>query len=204
MRDELKKLNVTTSIIPGGCTSYVQVLDVSINKIIKQYIEEAKDLHIDNHIEEWKAGKYTVGDRRVLMTHWVGQAWEKLHIEHKDTIIKTFRQVGLSLNPDGSEDSELKIRDLPGITVGDYSTASVSNPIIIPNDDTSNTIEIEENLDDDLDTRFDDDSDAQFDDDSDAQFDNDSDSDFDDDIDSDADDGDCYMEWCVEVDRLYD
>jgi hypothetical protein len=100
----------------------------------------------------------------------------------------------LSLNPDGSEDSELKIRDLPGITVGDYSTASVSNPIIIPNDDTSNTIEIEENLDDDLDTRFDDDSDAQFDDDSDARFDDDSDSDFDDDIDSDADDGDCYME----------
>jgi len=41
--DELKKLNVTISIIPGGCTGYVQVLDVTVNKIIKQYIKEYKD-----------------------------------------------------------------------------------------------------------------------------------------------------------------
>jgi hypothetical protein len=51
LRMELAKLNVATSIIPGGCTSYVQVLDVSINKIIKQYIEEYEDIHINTHIE---------------------------------------------------------------------------------------------------------------------------------------------------------
>src|SRR4051812_13121143 len=34
---ELEKLNVTISIIPGSCTGYVQVLDVTVNKIIKQY-----------------------------------------------------------------------------------------------------------------------------------------------------------------------
>jgi hypothetical protein len=35
-------------------------------------------------------------------------------------IIKTFRQVGLSLNPDGSEDLEIKIKDLEGIEVGKW------------------------------------------------------------------------------------
>ena len=53
------------------------------------------------------------------MTQWVGNAWEELHRVHRDLIIKTFRQTGLSLNPDGSEDLELKIRDLPGIKVRD-------------------------------------------------------------------------------------
>ena len=41
--DEFTKLNVTTSIIPAGCTGYVQVLDVTVNKIIKQYIEDFED-----------------------------------------------------------------------------------------------------------------------------------------------------------------
>jgi hypothetical protein len=31
-----------------------------------------------------------------------------------------FRNVGLSLNPDGSEDAELKIKDLPDVTIRDY------------------------------------------------------------------------------------
>jgi hypothetical protein len=32
-----------------------------------------------------------------------------LYKEHKDTIVQSFRNVGLVLNPDGSKDAELKI-----------------------------------------------------------------------------------------------
>jgi hypothetical protein len=63
---------------------------------------------------------FSVGDRRVLLTYWVARAWKRLHLEYKETIISTFRSVGLSLNPNGSEDKELKIKDLPDITIGDY------------------------------------------------------------------------------------
>jgi hypothetical protein len=122
----------------------VQVLDVSVNKIIKQYIEEYEDLWVDEHFDEWEAGKYSVGDR-VLITQWVGKAWERLHLEHKETIIKIFRNVGLSLNPNGLEDHELSIRDLPNITVGDWTRAleaSAGNPIVIP-DDVGDTIEVD-------------------------------------------------------------
>ncbi|KAL5313992.1 hypothetical protein ACEPPN_018416 [Leptodophora sp. 'Broadleaf-Isolate-01'] len=107
IRDEFLKLNVTLSLILRGCTSYVQVLDVAINSLLKAIIKELKE---------------------------VGEAWLRIHSEHKQTIVKTFRNLGLSLNPDGSKDSELKIRDLPDISVGDY-TSSCANLTPIDDDD---------------------------------------------------------------------
>jgi hypothetical protein len=177
LRNQFKRLNVTTSIIPGGCTSYVQALDVSVNKAIKQYLEEYEDLHAGEHFDEWKAGKYSVGDRRIPLTHWVAKAWERLHIEHKDTTIKTFRNVGLALNPDGSEDAELSIRDLPNIAVGDYTRvleASIENPIVIPNN-VGDTIEVDSE--DDITTDSGDKSDTRFDYDPESSFNNDVDGD---------------------------
>jgi len=47
------------------------VLDVLINKLIKQYIEEYEDLWVEQNFELWQSGKWSIGDRRVLMTHWV-------------------------------------------------------------------------------------------------------------------------------------
>ena len=38
----------------------------------------------------------------------------------KETIINTFRRVGLSLKTDGSEDAEIQIKELEGIAVGDW------------------------------------------------------------------------------------
>ena len=126
MRDDLRKINVTPSYIPGGCTGFVQVLDVSLNKPMKLLISQAAQDHADRYSEEYEAGKFTVGDRRVLLTKWVGDAFDKLHQPkakggYKETIITTFRRVGLSLNPDGSEDSEMKIKGLPDIKVGDFT-----------------------------------------------------------------------------------
>jgi hypothetical protein len=40
------------SIIPRGYTSYIQVLDVSVNKIIKQYIEEYEYIYANKHFDE--------------------------------------------------------------------------------------------------------------------------------------------------------
>jgi hypothetical protein len=74
LRAELAKLNVTTSIILGGYTSYVEVLDVSVNKVIKQYIKEYEDYYINTYIEESKEGKFSISDCRISMTQWVRQA----------------------------------------------------------------------------------------------------------------------------------
>ena len=123
LRDELTKLKVTLSLIPGSCTGYVQVLDVLINKLIKAYIEEYEDLWIEENFDLQESGKWSLGDRRVLLTEWVVKAFERVYLEHKDAIITCFKNVSLSLAVDGSKDHLLKIQDLPNIIVRDWEKA---------------------------------------------------------------------------------
>ena len=121
LQDKFKKLNCTTSYIPSGCTGFVQVLDISLNKPLKDLVAQAASDHADKFYERYEAGGFLVGDRRVLLTEWVATAWKRLHKEYKATIINTFRQVGLSLNPDSLEDYKIKIKGLDNIKVGDFS-----------------------------------------------------------------------------------
>jgi hypothetical protein len=69
VRHALKAQKTTVSVIPRGCTRMVQVLDVSINKPLKDLIKEEQDNHYDCHIEAWQQEKYNIGERRVLLTH---------------------------------------------------------------------------------------------------------------------------------------
>ena len=110
---ELKSLNTTISMIPAGGTGYIQVCNGFANKKIKELISEMEEAYYDLHEAEFKAGKVTVQQRRLLLGEWVLEAYNILHEKYSDKIIKAFEQVGLSLNPDGSEDWKLKIRDLP-------------------------------------------------------------------------------------------
>jgi hypothetical protein len=75
------------SAVPGGCTGFVQLLDVSINKPLKDLIKEEQDDYWDQHLNEYEAEKFNVGERRILLTHWVAKAWKRLHSEKKDLII---------------------------------------------------------------------------------------------------------------------
>ena len=63
LRDEFKKLNCTTSYIPGGCTGFVQVLDVSLNKVLKALVAEQASNHADKYHAKYEAGDFTLGDR---------------------------------------------------------------------------------------------------------------------------------------------
>jgi hypothetical protein len=110
---ELKKLNTTVSMVPAGATGYVQVLDGFCNRKIKELISELEEIHYDLYEDQWKSGRFSVSDRRVLLTEWVLEAYNTLHERYGHLIVKAFEQVGLSLNPDGSKDWKLKIRDLP-------------------------------------------------------------------------------------------
>jgi hypothetical protein len=56
----------------------------------------------------------------VLLTKWVGQAWEDMHAKDSDMIRQAFVQVGLGLPIDGSRDHEIKIKDFPDVQVGNW------------------------------------------------------------------------------------
>jgi hypothetical protein len=55
-------------------------------------------------------------DRRVLITKWVGGAWDRC-TEDGTTCIRAFRKCGISLPVDGSQDSCINIRGLEGYQV---------------------------------------------------------------------------------------
>jgi transposase-like protein len=118
--DSFKSIRCTTSFIPGGTTGFIQVCDTAVNRSLKARIEELADRYIDEHEVEWVEGRYSVGDRRVLLTKWVGQAWEDMHTEDGDMIRQAFKQVGLGLPVDGSQDHEIKIKDFPEVQVGNW------------------------------------------------------------------------------------
>lgn len=112
-------LNTTTAFIPEGMTGFLQPEDTHINKLFKQYIGNFLQTYIN---EGWKSqfpgkGNVKVRERRILITKCVGDAWDKLHQEHSNLIQKSFRDTGIALQPDGSEDHLINIRDLPSLPV---------------------------------------------------------------------------------------
>lgn len=105
----LKQANITPSVIPAGCTSLVQVLDVSVNRIFKDFLKEAMDdelfhlVHLqgeqilailDQHNEKESTIDgiiSAVGLRRILLTRAVGKAWSRFGTEkYRTCIFKTF------------------------------------------------------------------------------------------------------------------
>jgi hypothetical protein len=57
------------SVIPSSCIGYVQVLDISLNKPLKDLIKEEHDDHYNLHVEEWEVEKFNVREHKVLLTH---------------------------------------------------------------------------------------------------------------------------------------
>ena len=103
--------SIIPSLMPPGCTGLVQLFEVSINKPFKELLCD----YVDSYIEEKEhAGKevWSVGDRRVMTTVCVGRAWDQFCQDSRHLVITSFRNVGLSLYPNGSEDQEPSIKGL--------------------------------------------------------------------------------------------
>ena len=92
--NNFKALKCTTSFIPSGTTGFVQVCDTVVKRPLKARIEELADQYIDKNEKEWVEGAYSVSQRRVLLTKWVGQAWEDMHAEDSDMIRQAFVRLG--------------------------------------------------------------------------------------------------------------
>jgi hypothetical protein len=90
LRSEFKKLNCTISYIPRRYTSFIQPLDVSLNKPLKVLVAQATADHANKFYNRYTIGGFTIGEQRVLLIQWVGDTWDKLYIKYKKTIIETF------------------------------------------------------------------------------------------------------------------
>jgi hypothetical protein len=123
---KLKELLVTRSLIPGGCTGYVQVCDILFNKLLKDFIKDSEQAWIEKNMELWENGKLKISERRIQLTEWIAQGVKFIHDEYADALRKTFCNVGLALPPNGSRDRFLKIKGMEGIAVGNWRRSGVS------------------------------------------------------------------------------
>lgn len=125
--EKLRIHHIIPTLIPAGCTSLVQPLDVSINKPLKERIRDLTDEAIRECESVDDFQKWSVGDRRVLTTCCVGDAWYEFCIENRDLVKRIFRKVGLSLPIDGSADAELDIKGFHDVYIGDWTRKEADN-----------------------------------------------------------------------------
>ena len=90
--------------IPPGLTSYIQVLDVCINKLFKDKVRCLSE-HIEENIDRYANGKVPVAECRILMTKWVADAWGKVD----PAVICGFKKCSYSVAIDGSENDDVNI-----------------------------------------------------------------------------------------------
>ena len=67
----LNKGKIDSTIVPGGCTKYIQARDVSWNKPLKEYLREMYDLWLADGTHELTAQRMeTWGHPRQQMIEW--------------------------------------------------------------------------------------------------------------------------------------
>jgi len=62
--------------------------------------------------EEDRPGESKVGQRRVMISWAVGEAWERFCLSRKEVIKRSFTAVGLSLPIDGTRDTEISLKGI--------------------------------------------------------------------------------------------
>ena len=107
----LKQCSTVPIFVPAGCIGIVQPLNVCINAPFKKKVDTAATKHLNDNLEKYLNGKFTAGERRVLLTKWVGQAWEEVS-QNEAAIVRSFKKCGISVAGDGSEDFQINMKAL--------------------------------------------------------------------------------------------
>ena len=97
--------DTTPAFIPAGLTNILQPLDVSYNAPFKERVESTAAQHMEENLNKYLNGKFTAGERRVLLTKWVGDAWEELSGK-KEIAVRAFKKCGISTAADLSDEGD--------------------------------------------------------------------------------------------------
>jgi len=104
VKARLKEYRTRQAVIPGGCTSVLQPLDVSVNKPFKTYIRKLwMSWMISGETKFTKVGAMK-RPRLSLVVKWVKEAWDRIP---EELIIKSFKKRGISNAMDGTKDGML-------------------------------------------------------------------------------------------------
>ena len=100
-------------------TDLWQVVDAGIAQLLKSFIgvEHRVWLDVENNAGRWfnHEKPFTAAERRILITHWAGEAWGKLLAPKYETFIrKCWQRTGCLMTADSSDDDLIKPEGLTG------------------------------------------------------------------------------------------
>nr|XP_046273125.1 zinc finger protein 184-like isoform X1 [Scatophagus argus] len=94
--------NITTALIPGGCTKFIHAPAVMWSQTFRQILREAYNQWMTGDTDkEYTAAGFLKAPVPHLLLDWVVAAWNRLD---KNLIRRSFQVCGLSVRTDGSED----------------------------------------------------------------------------------------------------
>eukprot|EP00854_Cymbomonas_tetramitiformis_P028887 gene28887-35885_t len=115
-REQLKnKWNTLAWYFSPNCTDLLQPVDRHFAQYLKTLIAAELEgwLEDDDNLAKWESGQFTASERRVLLTHWCGLAWEKV-CKMNGFILKSFKGCGSLLTVDLSELEAVAPQNMPG------------------------------------------------------------------------------------------
>ena len=137
VKSALRKMQTDVAMIPGGCTSVLQALDISWNKPFKaafaSLYEEGVETTGCRDSNRTEAGNARPPCKS-LLCQWVVKAWNTIG---KDLILKSFIVSGLTSDLNGNDDG--KLRAVKELGIGDFlrEARRLEPPIDIENDVSS-------------------------------------------------------------------
>jgi hypothetical protein len=133
----LRKNNVVVSVIPKGCTQYLQLLDTSVFSVFKNHYQNAADEYIDRYHSRSKI-KLSAKQQRILCTRLVSSAW--IRTQNSVDFERAFLDIGYTW----IDESPVSIRTLPGFI---FDPSTITSSTI--NDDNEEEEEEDDDDDDD-------------------------------------------------------
>lgn len=113
-RKKIKALNGIVTYGPAGQTDAWQPVDSGFGRLLKILIsnEQQDWLEHEQNMDKWLGNddkKLSAKERRILLTHWTGEAFEKLkHPKYDHSRWKCFERTGCLITVDGSDDDKIK------------------------------------------------------------------------------------------------
>ena len=105
-----------------GATDIWQPVDSGYGYLVKKLIAKAQDewLELEDNVDKWMghSKNLSASDRRILITQWVGEAYEKINSPDYDHFRwRCFQKTGCLITANGSEDKEISPEGLENYEV---------------------------------------------------------------------------------------
>eukprot|EP01035_Chromulina_nebulosa_P021067 gene21067-27297_t len=113
----LHELDASRYCLPPGETEMTQPIDGGCGAVVKMIIGQIQDewLDVEGNLDAWEGDpnatyKLDASMRRILITKWVGEAWERLttYAAYKDTFRRCFEVTGALITADGTDDNLIR------------------------------------------------------------------------------------------------